>query len=82
MKKFIVSGIQSDSAEIYILNTSPVIWTINKEESKPFMSYNSAKFELEDNFLSLSAAIMYTNLCSIWIIEVIDDIEVRRERFI
>lgn len=67
---------------IYISNTAPLLWDKAKENAKIFESYKIAKNELEDDFISLSATISYTDITSIFIIEYKDGIEVGREKFL
>lgn len=79
---FIVIAIDDEQNETYISNTSPILWTDKLEEAKHFTSFNNAKNELEDNFLSLSATISYTNIKSILICEYKCNIIVERSIFL
>lgn len=81
MNGFIIEAL-TRTKPVYVSNTSPLIWTSDKNKSKIFNSYNLTKFELEDNFISLSTTIKYTGVVSIFILEIKDDIEIGRERFI
>lgn len=78
---FIIEAITT-SKPVYISNTSPVIWTSDRSKSKVFNSYKLTKFELEDNFISLSSTVKYTGVTSIFILEIRNNIEIGRERFI
>lgn len=80
---FIISAIDKNNKQIYFIsNTSPILWTSNIEESKVFPSYNNAKNDLEDDFITLSATICNTNIASIIISKYINNIEIRRNKFI
>lgn len=79
---FTIIAISSDDSIIYISNTSPILWSSDRNKVKKFISYKNAKSELEDNFISLSATIKYSKIKSIHICEYIDNIEVGRERLL
>lgn len=82
MTGFIVVAIDTNDSISYISNTSPIIWSSDISDVKIFESYRFAKNELEDNFISLSVTISYTNIHSIWILEYKDNVEIGREKFI
>lgn len=82
MSGFIIVAIGTDRSKTYVSNTSPILWTGELQEAKVFSTYRNAKYELEDNFLSLSATIHYTNICSIVISKYENNIEIGRKRFL
>ena len=81
MNGFIVEALTVNKP-VYVSNTSPLVWTSDRSKSKIFNSYKLTKFELEDNFISLSTTIKYTAVVSIFILEIQNGIEIGRERFI
>lgn len=82
MNGFIVVGINSNGDNLYISNTSPILWTSERKECKLFTNFRSAKTDLEDHFIYLSATIVHTDIKNIFIAEYINDIEVGRKRFL
>lgn len=73
---------KSKDKKVYVSNSSPILWIDNIEKSKKFDTYNSAKNELLDNFISLGATIKYTNISAIYIAEYRDNKEIGKEKFL
>lgn len=82
MNGFLIGAIDRNDKKFYAMNTSPIIWTSNINEAKIFESYRFIKSELEDNFATLSIAINYSNIHSVWIFEYLNNEEIGREKFI
>lgn len=81
MNGFIVVAFDSFHQEIYISNTSPILWTGNIKEAKKFYFLKNAMIELEDNIVPLLAVKKHTNI-EIYILEYRNDVEVWRTRFL
>lgn len=82
MNGYIIVAYNTNLEPTYISNTSPILWTNNINESKKFLSFRLAKSELDDNFISLSAVISYTDINSIYISEYKNGIEINREVYL
>ena len=82
MNGFIILCTDESGNELYISNTSPILWTNKREEAKVLSTKRSAIIELEDDFIVLSNTIIYTNLKSIEIVEYRNDHEIGRERYL
>lgn len=65
---YIASG-KSASETYYISNTYPIIWSSEVSEAKKFITYGTAKMELEDNFITLANTISGTGMKGIFILE-------------
>lgn len=79
---FIIFAIKSDNEYSYISNTSPILWSNNFNDAKLFYTEYNAKGELEDNFISLSATIQYSNIKSIYIAKYENGVELKRVKFL
>lgn len=66
----------------FVSNTSPILWVGDINQSKLFQTFQDAKNELEDNFISLSATILYCNIKSIFIYEYKDGIQIGKEKYL
>lgn len=82
MTGFIVVALGKDNKKYYIKNTDPLIWSDNINESKIYEAYKYAKYDLEDNFISLSITISNSNIHSVWILEYLNNTEMGRQKFI
>lgn len=82
MNGIIIRALNKNNDIFYISNTSPITWTGDINGAKIFSSYSNAKNELEDNFISLSATISYTDIISIIISRYENGEEVGRNIFI
>ena len=83
MTGFIVSAInKGEEGLYYVSNTSPILWSKDIKEAKIFYSYQNAKNDLYENFISLSATIQYTDIIAVFISEYVDNIEIRRDKFL
>lgn len=83
MNGFIVSALDKKGDSYYFIsNTNPILWTDDKNKAKVFKSYSNTVYELEDNFISLTGTINYTNVTSIVILEYVNDVEVGRCKFL
>lgn len=82
MNGIIISALNRNIDIFYISNTSPITWSCDIKDAKIFESYLNAKNELEDNFISLSATIIYTDIISVIISEFVDGVEIRRDKFL
>lgn len=79
---FIIEATNYNGSKTYISNTSPIIWNSDINQAKKFLLYKYAKYELEDNFISLVATINNARIRKLDIIEYSNSTEIRRERFI
>lgn len=82
MNGYIIVAFGMLDSIFFISNTSPILWVGQQESAKVFDSFDEAKHELEDNFLSLSAAILYKNIKSVFIYEYKNGIEIGKEKFL
>lgn len=82
MNGYIIVAFGAFDGIYYISNTSPILWAGEINQSKIFNSFQEAKNELEDNFISLSAAIIYSNIKSIFIYEYKNGEQIGKEKFI
>ena len=82
MSGFVIVALDKNNSSIYVSNTSPILWTDMLDNAKVFFSYQHAKNELEDNFISLSVTVYYTDICCIFISEYVDGVEIARERYL
>lgn len=79
---FIIEATNYNGTKTYISNTSPIIWNSDIRQAKKFLLYKCAKYELEDNFISLAVTINNAKMQKLEIIEYSNSTEIRRERFL
>ena len=79
---FIIEATNNNGSKTYVSNTSPIIWNSDIGQAKKFLMYKYAKYELEDNFISLAATINNAKMQRLDIIEYSNRTEIRRERFL
>lgn len=79
---FIIEATNYNGTKTYVSNTSPIIWNSDIRQAKKFLLYKYAKYELEDNFISLAATINNAKMQKLEIIEYSNSTEIRRERFL
>lgn len=82
MSEFIILGIDRSGKELYVANTSPIIWTSERKDAKILSTKKSAIIDLEEDFIFLSATITYTDLIAIEIAEYKNDQEIGREKYL
>lgn len=82
MEGFIVLAKDAQGKEVYVSNTSPILWTDKLEEAKISPTKRSAIISIEDDFIVLSNCIVYSDLQSIEIVEYKDNIEIGRDKYL
>lgn len=82
MSGYIVVAFDCFNNIYFVSNTSPILWVGDQKLSKIFSTFQEAKHELEDNFISLSATILYANIKTIFIYEYKNGIEIGKEKFL
>lgn len=82
MNGFIIVATDQSNMRSFVSNSSPILWADDIKDAKIFTTFQNAKNELEDNFISLSATLAYTNISSIFICEYKNNVEIGRVKFI